>query len=589
MENKKKRSTPQQSMEVVPSTLIDVLLTPGGGELGSKEMQLHWRSLGKDVIKYNGEQILTTATIDSLGAALGALAFPSQWYPALHLLTAWVRRQFARCARAKRSAPFRALTSVAPLLSHPPHQATKVSRAPDTLVTPAHQAAYVTTCARVVGSLNEYGLREAHARASTLPALALVRSCKLAAAYARAVQRGGLGVRILEGAIALLQPLGTLDGLSLTPLHPALLKHCIATQHYAEGAALASRDVLLVDPDCAAISETDAPAYFYAAGVVFIALERWSAAIEALERCITLPAAGPSDVLADAYKKLVLVHLIAEGRAPTLPPHALPDAVERALLRPETMLDAVRAYQTVGDAYGSPHFARLVERHSDVFAADGNRDLALQCVASVAAFRVKRLAIAYVALPLADVAAKAGLADGAAAARLIAQLVARDEIVAKIDAVAGTVTFEVAGVRSLDVGGGSSAQLAALEAVTIEGMHEQLALTIELAQKLQRVRVLQLLLQLPESLLRRARRRPRAAAHAPPHAARCLRSRRRALTFAPPRLASLPRPRSARQVDEEITMSEAHVRLGDGGLRARDADGADSGSVSDLLRGSGEW
>ena len=76
---------------VLPGQFINVLLTPRDGDVLSKEMQLEWQRVGNEMIKHNAEQILTTATIDSLGVAIRALAFPSQWYPALYLLTAWVR------------------------------------------------------------------------------------------------------------------------------------------------------------------------------------------------------------------------------------------------------------------------------------------------------------------------------------------------------------------------------------------------------------------------------------------------------------------------------------------------------------------
>lgn len=356
----------------------------------------------------------------------------------------------------------------------------------------------------------------------SLPALALVRVSKVAASYSENAQRAAT---LLICACAMLQPLGGLDGITLTPLHPVvrrpvcvrppvffpplklgaldaslclalarapltpaaplpsqLMKHCIESKLFAEGAAFAQRDVFAVDPDVTPVTSDVAPRYFYLAGVIFIALEKWSNASEMLERCITLPATAVSAVAVAAYKKLVLVSLIEKGAAPTLPVHTA-DIVARALY-PEPLLEDVQAYAAIASAYAARNFEAIVAMHDPVLRSDGNVQLMVRCVSSVPAFKVKRLTRAYVTLPLAVVAEKVGLATARDAERLILQLAFEGALVAQIDAVSGDVAFEEAEGAS-----GSSSDASKLEGgIGIAALHAQLQRTMELAQQLQKVR-----------------------------------------------------------------------------------------------------
>jgi len=95
-----------------------------------------------------------------------------------------------------------------------------VSRSPDTLVSPQNRAAFVQACEGVLNALQSNPAeRLIYVGEKSLPALALVRVSKVAASYSENAQRAAT---LLICACAMLQPLGGLDGITLTPLHPVV-------------------------------------------------------------------------------------------------------------------------------------------------------------------------------------------------------------------------------------------------------------------------------------------------------------------------------------------------------------------------------
>lgn len=85
--------------------------------------------------------------------------------------------------------------------------------------------------------------------------------------------------------------------------------------------------------------------------------------------------------------------------------------------------------------------AKALAAHGDAYRADGNLGLAKQLVAALPARGVARLTSTYITLPLADIAAAAGLGSAAEAEARVLRMVADGDIFATIDARAGVVAF----------------------------------------------------------------------------------------------------------------------------------------------------
>ena len=85
--------------------------------------------------------------------------------------------------------------------------------------------------------------------------------------------------------------------------------------------------------------------------------------------------------------------------------------------------------------------AKALAAHGEAYRADGNLGLAKQLAAALPGRGVARLTSTYLTLPLADIAAAAGLAGAAEAEARVLRMVADGDIFATIDARAGVVAF----------------------------------------------------------------------------------------------------------------------------------------------------
>ncbi|GAC72856.1 COP9 signalosome, subunit CSN3 [Moesziomyces antarcticus T-34] len=210
-----------------------------------------------------------------------------------------------------------------------------------------------------------------------------------------------------ESALQLLQALATrfwTRSESLTALHPILAYQYLKTSRYAEAATMLL-DLPLIDADTSItpLTHSDVLQYFYYAALIYIKLERLHDAIDALETCVSSPAVAVSAIHMDAYKKLVLVQLLADGKTSPVPKYT-PQPVTRTyrtLAQPYLAFTA--AYERY-DAKAAPDLHQIVDEKKDAFEKDRNLGLVRRCLALHRQRRIQRLADVYSALSLGDIA-----------------------------------------------------------------------------------------------------------------------------------------------------------------------------------------
>ncbi|KAJ1038869.1 hypothetical protein NDA11_004934 [Ustilago hordei] len=227
----------------------------------------------------------------------------------------------------------------------------------------------------------------------------------------------GLADRITnpESALQLLQALASrfiTRPESITTLHPLLAYQYLKTARYAEAATMLL-DLPLIDADASVtpLAHSDILQYFYYAGLIYIKLDRLEDAIDALETCISSPAVAVSAIHMDAYKKLLLVQLLAHGK--TLPvPKYTPQTITRTFKQiAQPYLAFVAAYES-RDAHSTQQVQQLVEEKRDTFEKDRNLGLVRRCLALHRQRRIQRLGKVYSALALSEIASMVGLESG---------------------------------------------------------------------------------------------------------------------------------------------------------------------------------
>ncbi|CDW96913.1 hypothetical protein [Sporisorium scitamineum] len=220
-----------------------------------------------------------------------------------------------------------------------------------------------------------------------------------------------LGDRVTnpESALQLLQALASrflTKPESITTLHPMLAYQYLKTARYAEAATmLIDHPLIDADTTITPLTHSDILQYFYYAALIYIKLDRLHDAIDALETCISSPAVAASAIHMDAYKKLVLVQLLADGKRSPVPKYT-PQAVTRTFKQlAQPYASFASAYER-SDALNANDVFRIAEEKRDAF-----EKASLQR-------RIQRLSNVYSALSLNDIAQRVGV-EGADAGQSV--------------------------------------------------------------------------------------------------------------------------------------------------------------------------
>jgi COP9 signalosome complex subunit 3 len=141
--------------------------------------------------------------------------------------------------------------------------------------------------------------------------------------------------------------------------------------------------------------------YFHYSGMVYIGLRNWEMALECLENAVTYPAkeGAVSKVMAEAYKKWVLVGLLLEGK-----PLPLPKTTPGNASKQYHILG--KPYGTVAQLFESASASRLkaeVEAGTRIWQNDCNTGLMLLVLSAYQKFQIKGLANIYSKISIQEI------------------------------------------------------------------------------------------------------------------------------------------------------------------------------------------
>eukprot|EP00004_Rigifila_ramosa_P024873 TRINITY_DN7311_c0_g1_i1.p1 TRINITY_DN7311_c0_g1~~TRINITY_DN7311_c0_g1_i1.p1 ORF type:complete len:461 (-),score=116.18 TRINITY_DN7311_c0_g1_i1:871-2127(-) len=222
----------------------------------------------------------------------------------------------------------------------------------------------------------------------------------------------------------------------LTPMHADFLQVAILAKSYDYARTLVDENACEIDPKTA-IQPQDVLLYYYYAGIVYAVLKNFSRSAEMLLAAISMPAVSVSAIQLEAYKKYVLVSLLAFGSVRPLPRHTS-SSVSR--LAPQF----APAYVEFAELFAKKNSTNLLKFYTENaqgFANDRNSGLAQQCLAALPRVAVKELTTLYSLMPLAELAATLGLKNAQEAEELLFQMVASGELRAQINKQDHTVQF----------------------------------------------------------------------------------------------------------------------------------------------------
>jgi COP9 signalosome complex subunit 3 len=175
------------------------------------------------------------------------------------------------------------------------------------------------------------------------------------------------------------------------------------------------------------LSSRDYLEYYLYGAMIYMGLKQWAKAMSFLAIVLLAPTATlTSTIMVEAYKKWVLVGLLMDGKAPSLPKGGNKNAIRniRALARP---------YDCLAEAFVSGSMGRLkgeLEEGQSFWLSDCNFGLVIQVYDAFRKFSILRLGNIYAALPLTEVARRTSPdpADLVETASYIATLIASSEL-----------------------------------------------------------------------------------------------------------------------------------------------------------------
>lgn len=141
--------------------------------------------------------------------------------------------------------------------------------------------------------------------------------------------------------------------------------------------------------------------YFLGVGTIYIGLQQWAKALDALENAITYPVKdnAVSKIMTDAYKKWVLVKILLEGRAGGLPNITNAHAAK-------TYHTIAKPYEMVANLFQTASADRLrqeVMAGDNIWQDDANTGLMLLVLAAYQKFQIRALADVYGTLSISDI------------------------------------------------------------------------------------------------------------------------------------------------------------------------------------------
>jgi COP9 signalosome complex subunit 3 len=149
------------------------------------------------------------------------------------------------------------------------------------------------------------------------------------------------------------------------------------------------------------IKSVDLLEYFLLSGMVYIGLRRWQRARECLELAVTYPSRenGCSILMSEAYKKWILIRVLLDGKAPTLPKHISTNLAK-------SLHTLAKPYETVAQIFEQGTASRLkseLEAGRGIWTTDCNVGLVMCVMAAYQQFQIRNLANVHTKLTMVDI------------------------------------------------------------------------------------------------------------------------------------------------------------------------------------------
>jgi len=224
----------------------------------------------------------------------------------------------------------------------------------------------------------------------------------------------------------------------LTAQHGMLMLAVIKAKCFKFALPILDNFVYEIDADKTAIESEDTRLYFYYGGIIYLALKKYSKALEFFELVVSAPAIVGSAIMLSAYKKFILTALIVRGDASTLPKYTNPSLMRvfKQLSTPYEEFATSFSTRSVDDLH------KVANNYASKFVEDSNFGLVKQTIQAMVEQNVQRLTKTYLTLSLNDISQQVNIASPAQVEKLVLKMIQTDKVFAEVNQQDGMVKFK---------------------------------------------------------------------------------------------------------------------------------------------------
>ncbi|GAA5979632.1 hypothetical protein JCM11641_007895 [Rhodosporidiobolus odoratus] len=191
----------------------------------------------------------------------------------------------------------------------------------------------------------------------------------------------------------------------LTHLHPQFLQLVMATGQYPAALEVLSDDINDFDKQLYPVKYQDHLLYHYLGGTILALSRDYTRAADLLEIAVSAPGSSASMIQIDAFKKLVLVQLLAHGRLHPLPKYTS-NALSQAI---KALCGGYIEYASAFVSLNRKKIDQAREKGWEGFEKDLNTGLVHLCDASLRRRQIQHLTQTYITQSLGEITAQVGM------------------------------------------------------------------------------------------------------------------------------------------------------------------------------------
>ncbi len=228
---------------------------------------------------------------------------------------------------------------------------------------------------------------------------------------------------------------------TITPIHSDFFQACLLSKCYSAAEEILAEEAYALDPGATGVTSTDILLYCYYGGMLETGRRRYTRACDLYLTAIVAPTGVVNAITMACLKKLYLVSLLLNGKAPELPKYTSPPVSRAMKTECAAYIELAKVAATASTAAaagansggGGNDLATFATNKAEIWRADGNVGLVRRVVETGSKRKVQALTNTFSSLSAAGVAQRAGLSTPRESELEILRMIESGEVNARMN------------------------------------------------------------------------------------------------------------------------------------------------------------